>query len=634
MTGAPQHQHDEAGAQWLHRAAEAAGHAILITEAAIEPPGPVIRFANAAMTALSGYEKHELLGATPRIVQGPATDRAVLNDLKAALRAGRGFAGETTNYRKDGSTYVVDWTIDPIRDRDGAIEGWVGVLRDVTAARRRDAARAATDARWRAIFSAASVGLSEVDQHGRFLRVNQQLCTMLGRDEASLLSLGVADVTAPADLPGSVAAVSQALASGRTTSLDKCYHRPDGVTVWANSSITPLAAATEGGARTLLVVTIDLTARKRAEAALRESEARFRQFGAASADALWVRDARDLRVEYASPAFERLYGLPVIEGETGALRRLTRLVLPADRRHALDAVRQVRGGATVACEYRVRRADDGALRWVRDTAFPLLDLEGRVHRIGGISEDVTEAKASSDRLEVLIAELQHRTRNLLGVVRGLSNQLIARSVSLDDYAARFDDRLSALGRVNGLLARLEEGDRVTFDELARSELESLGGRDWLASAHVTMTGPRGVRLRSATVQTFALALHELATNALKYGALSARGGRLDLAWRVADEAGVPMLHVTWHETGVALDPEAGRPAAGGGYGRELIEQALPYQLGARTRFELRDDGIYCAITLPIPHAAPGGAESASAGPRAALEPDTDPGRAGHDIGED
>ncbi len=627
MTGRP---HDEEETRWFRRAAMAAGHAIVITGPEVERPGPVIRFVNAAMCALTGYAEHELVGATPRIVQGPETDRAVLAALKDALLAGRGYAGETVNYRKDGARYVVDWTIDPIRDPDGAIEGWIGVQRDVTAERDRDAERATTDARLRAIFSAASVGLSEVDQGGGFLRVNQELCRLLGRGEAELLRLGVADVTEPPYLAPSLVAVGQALASGRTATLDKCYHRPDGTTVWANSSITPLGEPGDP-ARSLLVVTIDLTARKRAEAALRESDARFRQFGTASADALWVRDARDLRVEYASPAFERLYGLPLASvGGRDDLRRLARLIVPHDRRRALDALRRVRAGATVTAEFRVRRAVDGAVRWVRDTAFPIRDSAGRLHRIGGISEDATAAKASSDRLEVLVAELQHRTRNLLGVVRGLSNQLIARSGSLDDFAARFDDRLNALGRVNGLLARLSEGDRITFDELARSELESLGGADWLGSGRVTMAGPSGVRLRSTTVQTFALALHELATNALKYGALSARGGRLALSWQVAASGSVPMLHVCWHESGVLRDPMNDTPPPGGGYGRELIEQALPYQLGARTRFELRDDGVHCEIALPVWRDA----ESASENPRAGLDVGADPGRAGHDIGED
>ncbi|MHC9418660.1 PAS domain-containing sensor histidine kinase [Sphingomonas citri] len=623
MTGSP---HEEEDTRWFRRAAMATGHAIVVTGPEIERPGPVIRFVNAAMCALTGYAEHELLGATPRILQGPETDRAVLAALKDALRAGRGYAGEAVNYRKNGARYVVDWTIDPIRDAAGAIEGWIGVQRDITAERGRDIERAEADARLRAIFSTASVGLSEVDQHGRFLRVNQELCRLLGRGEAELLRLGVADVTRPAYLAPSFAAVERALAGGRTATLDKCYHRPDGTVVWANSSITPLGAPGDP-ARSLLVVTIDLTARKRAEAALRESEELFRQFGTASADALWVRDARDLRVEYASPAFERLYGLPLATvGARDDLRRVARLILPADRAGALDAVRRVRAGATVTAEFRIRRAEDGAVRWVRDTAFPIRDGEGRIHRIGGISEDATAAKASSDRLEVLVAELQHRTRNLLGVVRGLSNQLIASSASLDDFAGRFDDRLRALARVNGLLARLSEGDRITFDELARSELESLGGADWLGSGRVTMTGPTGVRLRSSTVQTFALALHELATNALKYGALSPRGGRLALDWRVATVGGVPMLHVTWQESGVARDPVADAPAPGGGYGRELIEHALPYQLGARTRFALRDDGVHCEIALP----ASRGSETA----RAALDAGPDPGRAGHDIGED
>jgi two-component sensor histidine kinase len=103
------------------------------------------------------------------------------------------------------------------------------------------------------------------------------------------------------------------------------------------------------------------------------------------------------------------------------------------------------------------------------------------------------------------------------------------------------------------------------------------------------------------VQTFALALHELATNAVKYGALSDRGGQLAVCWEVRhDDARGAQLWVDWRESGVSDMPSPEAPARGNGYGRELIERALPYQLGARTSYAFETDGVHCTIEVPVP----------------------------------
>ena len=462
-------------------------------------------------------------------------------------------------------------------------------------------------------------------------------------------------------------------------------------------------------------------ARAGAERALRESEARFAQFAASSSDALWIRDAATLAMEYASPAIRAIYGVPP-DALLGDPERWVALILPEDRGTALRHLEEARLGESVVHEFRIRRASDGAERWIKDTDFPIRDERGRVQRIGGIAEDVTELKqveaaltaaemrqraliegvpqlvwravdaghwtwaspqwtdytgqgepdshdwgwldpvhpddreaaraawgravgndgfeveyrvynraegryfwfrtratpvhdeagrivewlgTSTDiddlrqmqeRQRVLVAELQHRTRNLMGVIRSMSDKTLARSADLPDFRARFGDRLAALARAQGLLSRLDEWDRVTFDELIRSELSVLDGD----GDRVTLEGPTGVALRSSTVQTFALALHELTTNALKYGALGQPQGRLEVRWRMerTEQDGRPWLHVEWRESRVAM-PAEGTRLQGGGSGRELIERALPYQLGARTTYAMGADGIRCTIALPV-----------------------------------
>ncbi|GJD66320.1 HWE histidine kinase domain-containing protein [Methylobacterium frigidaeris] len=116
----------------LRAAVEATGEAILITTADLDEPGPVIVYANPAFTKLSGYDAAEAVGRSPRFLQGQGTDRAALSRTRAALEAGEAFQGEALNYRKDGTTYQVEWLITPVRDVDGRITNWVSAQRDVT----------------------------------------------------------------------------------------------------------------------------------------------------------------------------------------------------------------------------------------------------------------------------------------------------------------------------------------------------------------------------------------------------------------------------------------------------------------------------------------------------------------------
>lgn len=116
----------------LLAAVEAAGEAILITTADLDEPGPTILYANPAFTRLSGYEADEVLGRSPRFLQGARTERGPLATARRSLVSGEAFRGEALNYRKDGSTYRVEWLITPIRDADDRITHWVSSQRDVT----------------------------------------------------------------------------------------------------------------------------------------------------------------------------------------------------------------------------------------------------------------------------------------------------------------------------------------------------------------------------------------------------------------------------------------------------------------------------------------------------------------------
>lgn len=119
-------------AAFLRAAVEATGEAILVTSVELSEPGPIIEYANPAFTRMTGYSQAEVLGRSPRFLQGPLTDRNALAAMRAALIAGEPFQGEAMNYRKDGMTYAVEWLITPVLDANGRIAHWVSAQREVT----------------------------------------------------------------------------------------------------------------------------------------------------------------------------------------------------------------------------------------------------------------------------------------------------------------------------------------------------------------------------------------------------------------------------------------------------------------------------------------------------------------------
>ncbi len=468
-----------------------------------------------------------------------------------------------------------------------------------------EAALRESEARLAAAFESVSVGAAVVDLTGSAVVANAAYRRFLptgvipSRDPERGARWRGWDAQGepldPADFPGARAMRGERVVPGREMLFTDDADRE----IWTSIATVPIRDG-DGRVTGQICTISDIDALKRVNDALRDSEERFRQFSDASTNVLWIRDAETLRMTFASPAYETIYGIPGPDrGGDGSLRAWAERIEPENRKAVLENFRHVRAGKRIEQEFQIRRASDGALRWVHNTDFPLRNAAGKVRWVAGLGADITDVKEATDRQGVLVAELQHRTRNLIAVVRSLSDRTLGEAASLDDFGKRFRPRLAALSRVQGLLSHLAVGERVTFKELLCSELAAHGATDGLSNK-LTLEGPADVPLRSATVQTFALALHELATNAVKYGALAAPDGHLTVRWRVEAASGAdpPRLHVEWREAGVVM-PHVGAAPRGGGYGRELIERALPYQLKAKTSYELGTDGVRCTIAVPI-----------------------------------
>jgi PAS domain S-box-containing protein len=248
-------------------------------------------------------------------------------------------------------------------------------------------------------------------------------------------------------------------------------------------------------------------------------------------------------------------------------------------------------------EFRFIHADTSE-HWAEARGRFFSHTEAQPARMVGVMIEITERRRLEERQKVLIGELQHRTRNLLAIVQTLMDRTLRSTRDLPHFRVELTGRLQALSRVQSLLTNKGDSDPVHLEQILRNELAAHGVEPSDAQ-RVVMRGPSDVALPAGKVQIVMLAVHELATNALKYGALKQSDARLRIEWGLiggADE--LQWIQLKWHELGVQIaDPAA--TAARHGLGRDLIERALPFQLGGRSSFVLTGDGLLCNIEFPL-----------------------------------
>jgi len=326
--------------------------------------------------------------------------------------------------------------------------------------------------------------------------------------------------------------------------------------------------------------------------ALAESESRFRTLVEGMPQLVW-RAAEDGAWTWASPQWQRYTGLdPHRSSGMGWLAALH----PDDRATAREAWIRASPGTTLAFNARIHHQAEGRYRHFHVRAAPVVTGDGRVAEWLGTSTDVDDLLRLQERQGMLVAELQHRVRNILTVVRSVFGRTMEAGGSAEDLADHFRGRLDSLARTQVIVTQSAAGT-VDLENLVRDELLSVGAMD---GPSLMIDGPP-VALTGKTAESIGLAVHELTTNALKYGALRAKEGRLQIHWTInMDDSGTCRLDLTWIEQGV---PAVTLNPARKGFGSELILNALPYQLGAETRLEFRGGGVRCSISVPLSEGA-------------------------------
>jgi PAS domain S-box-containing protein len=239
----------------------------------------------------------------------------------------------------------------------------------------------------------------------------------------------------------------------------------------------------------------------------------------------------------------------------------------------------------------IRLMHDGKEAWYDLTVHPLTDEHGGVTGVIAGAIEITRHKEQEARIRLLMRELTHRSKNLLTVIQAIMRQTASNSTSLEDFETRFSARLQSLAGSHDLLVR-EDWQGASLRELVHSQL---GHYIDLLDSQIELSG-EALRIRPDAAQHIGMALHELATNAAKYGALSTPAGNVRISWGVTPAAdGTPMCHVAWEESG---GPPVERPGRRG-FGRVVIERTVARALHGEVRVDYAPSGLRWLLEFPL-----------------------------------
>ena len=441
-----------------------------------------------------------------------------------------------------------------------------------------------SEQRFRLMAEHAPVMIWMCDAQGRCLHLNRMLRSFWNIREDELAGFDWRTSMHPDDVERVMGAMGGALQRRDRVCVTGRYRNSDGAYRTLETVAHPRFGA-DGGFLGLTGVNTDITEREHAEKALRDSEERFRMVVEAAPSGMVMTDGSG-RILMTNVLAETLFGYD--RGEL--VGREIEVLVPAAVREMHPALRSrhMAGSHTPVKGEVMGRRKDGREIPLEVGVNPIVTSDG-VRAIATVA-DIAERKRTEAQRELLLAELNHRVKNTLAVVQGLAYQTFRNT----DLAARraFEGRLQALATAHDLLTR-SHWESTSLDQLVNDALRPAGPN----RARIVTTGP-AIRLSPHAALTIALALHELFTNTLKYGALSNEEGSVRLDWQHLEREG--KLRIAWREDG---GPPVVPPRQRG-FGSLLLERTLAHDLDGRVELAFEPSGVVCIIEMPI--ADPGG----------------------------
>jgi PAS domain S-box-containing protein len=550
---------------------------------------------NQAAERLYGYTAAEIIGKPWSILIPP--DRLPELERKiAAARSGQNMRLETLRRRKDGALVEVSLDAAPIRATDGTVIGISTIARDITERRRSERALLESEERLRrslaeleAIYRTAPVGLAVFDTRFRFVHVNNRIAEMDGTSPQDHIGRSVAEVI-PAIAEQTEAVFRSVMESGKpvlgveiagTTGIS-----PDEPITWL-ASWYPLRDAA-GEIAAINVVAEDISERKRAEATLAEREQQFRTLANSIPQLAWMADPDGWIFWYNERWYEYTGATPQEMEGWGWQSLHDPTVLP-------DVLARFKASLATGEPFDMTfplKGADGAFRPFLTRMMPIRDSHGHIVRWFGTNTDITAQKEHEAHLNFVMRELSHRSKNLLAVVQAMARQTMQHSGDFHDFEGRFMGRLHGLARSHDLLVR-EDWAGASIRDLVGAQLAPFVREE---GASLDISGPDLV-LRPDAVQNLGFALFELATNAVKYGALAARNGKVAIHWDLVDAQDGQRVRLKWSESG---GPRVKQPERKG-FGSVVIERFMAAAFGGKVESGFAPEGFTWSLEIPAEH---------------------------------
>ena len=489
---------------------------------------------------------------------------------------------------EDGGTIFVRWSLKPWHTANGQIGGALLFSEVITEQLTATRALAESEARFRATFENAAVGIAHVSSDFRWLRANRALCRILGWPIDELLTKSLRDISHPHDLEVDLAYVEQ-IRAGKIDSydMDKRYLRKDGAIVWGRLTVGCVRKA-DGSIDYFVAVVEDITARKRAEEELVKSEERFRSSILRSPVPAVLYDDRQ-QILATSESWLKAAGV-VSAAEFQRVEDWTKYFFGERSDEMLKLSRE-----TIATEPDGRTDElilsvGGEKRiWNFVTSGLGAQSDGRRHFVV-MAEDVTDRRASEERIQLLMREACHRTNNILSLVQAIARQTAASDAQ--DFIGRFSERIQALAANQDLLVR-HEWRRIDVNDLVRNQLGHFAD---LIGTRINFAGPK-LLLNATAAQAIGVALHELATNSGKYGVLSTDTGRVDVSWSLDND--------TYTMAWIERNGPSVRPPEQRGFGSTFIESMVQKNLDGEVQLDYAPLGLEWRLTCRAAHALDG-----------------------------
>ena len=519
-------------------------------------------------------------------------------DYQRLFRSGRTHLKSTGDFleeyrliQADGSTRWVQGRGRVERDARGWAIRHRGVMVDITERKRTEAALEITEADLRLAVDAAGLGrwdYNPITGEGFWGRRYREIYGLPGDTVENRLD-AFERLVHPGDRPALLNAVRAATDPAGDGTINHEYRilrRNDGALRWVES--VGRAFFRDGQCVRFVGFVADVTERRQAADRMLMQEATMAVAADAANVGTWDYDPRDGRLMGSDRGYAML---GMAAGAPVAAEDLFVQIHPDDQstvRASLLGAMDPAARANIDVEFRAVGRDEPVERWIAAKGRGVFDETGACVRVVGATVDITERKRAELHLRLMVNELNHRVKNSLATIQAIASQSFQGARSLPEAKEAFTARIIALAQAHDLLTQENWEGAALFDVL-----------DKLRAVHgdpdcFELGGP-AVRLSPRSALSLSMALHELATNAAKYGALSSPTGRVHIDWRVQDGPGAPRLELTWRESG---GPTVAPPARRG-FGSRLIERGLAAELSGEARIEFEPTGVVCRIVALI-----------------------------------